>query len=79
MTPLGIQDGAKKVASVEKIIHVQLDKDSTCDEYICRFLNMVMVGLTDHVTLSASDTVTLDSYKIEPEQTIRAYQLRHFR
>jgi len=45
VSPLGIQEGAAKIASSEDIINVQLGEDSTSAEYVLSFLRKVMVGI----------------------------------
>jgi hypothetical protein len=51
VSPLGLQEGAKKVAAAEKILEVHLDKNSTAFDYVLSFLNRVMVGLTDDLSV----------------------------
>jgi hypothetical protein len=51
VSPLGLQEGANRVAAAENIISVQLDEESTRHEFVLRFLNMVMVGLHDTLSL----------------------------
>jgi hypothetical protein len=58
VSPLGVQDGAEKVATAENIVSVQLDQNSTRHEYILRFLNKIMVGLTD--SLSFRDSLEIE-------------------
>jgi hypothetical protein len=56
VSPLGLQEGAKRVATARKIESVELSPDSTHTEYMLRFLNKIFAGvqdiltLTDHVT-----------------------------
>jgi hypothetical protein len=57
ISPLGIQEGAAKIAEKEKIINVILDENSTRESYIMSFLNEVMVGLSD--TVEVSDEVSV--------------------
>ena len=47
VTPLGLQEGAKKVAKKENIVSVRLDEKSTTVTYVMSFLNQVFVGLVD--------------------------------
>jgi len=54
VSPLGLQEGALRVAAAENIVSVQLDQNSTRHEYILRFLNKVMVGLQDSLTFKGS-------------------------
>jgi hypothetical protein len=54
VSPLGLQEGAERVAAAENIVSVQLNEESTRHEYVLRFLNKVMAGL--HDTLSFKDS-----------------------
>jgi len=45
VTPLGIQEGAAKIALAENIINVQLGENSTPTEFVLSFLNKVIVGM----------------------------------
>lgn len=54
VSPLGIQEGAAKIAASEGIINVQLNANSTPSEFAMRFLNKVMVGIKDTVVLGDS-------------------------
>jgi Zn finger protein HypA/HybF involved in hydrogenase expression len=51
VTPLGIQEGAQKIAAKENIVDVRLNADSTTEEYVLSFLKRVMVGLKDTALL----------------------------
>jgi len=44
-SPLGLQEGAEKVAKAENIRNVILDPASTTTNYILKFLNEVHVGI----------------------------------
>lgn len=57
VSPMGMQEGAKKVAVAENIIDVQLTPDSSLFEYFLRFLNNVMVGV--HETVHVADDVVV--------------------
>jgi hypothetical protein len=59
VSPLGLQDGAEKVATAENIVSAQLDENSTRHEYVLRFLNKIMVGLADSVSFRDSLEVEL--------------------
>jgi hypothetical protein len=48
VSPLGFQAGAKRVASSEGILHVELHEDSTPTEFSMRFLNQLFVGIHEH-------------------------------
>jgi hypothetical protein len=63
VSPLGLQEGAAKVAAAERIHSVELNAASTTTEYIMRFLKTVMVGLKpEGITISA----TILSARLEP-------------
>ncbi len=49
VSPLGIQKGGKKIAQSENVIDVILNENSTTENYIMRFLNETIVGITDTV------------------------------
>jgi len=53
VSPLDLQSGAKKVASANNITHVQLDENSTIQNYFMKFFNELMLGFTS--TAIASD------------------------
>jgi hypothetical protein len=59
ISPLGTQEGAKKVASAENIHNVILEPKSTTEDYILKFLNKIMVGFTDKVSISDSFKATI--------------------
>jgi hypothetical protein len=50
VSPLGLQEGAARVAAAENIHSVLLDKDSTRTEYLLRFLNQVRIGIADRIS-----------------------------
>lgn len=45
VSPLGIQEGAAKIAAAENILNVQLDADSTPTQFAMKFLNKLMIGI----------------------------------
>jgi hypothetical protein len=57
VSPLGLQEGAERVAAAENIVSVQLNENSNRQDYVLRFLNRVMVGLSDTITFKDSVTV----------------------
>ena len=59
VSPLGFQAGARKVAAAEGIEEILLDANSTRTDYMLRFLNNVMAGvsLRGEGTLTATGTV----------------------
>jgi hypothetical protein len=58
VSPLGLQEGAERVAAAENIVRVQLNEDSTQHEYVLRFLNKVMIALQD--TISVKDSLEIE-------------------
>ncbi len=44
VTPIGLQEGAQRVAQTEGIVTVRLDSASTTTDYVMEFLKHVMVG-----------------------------------
>lgn len=44
VTPIGLQEGAAKVAAAGKIIPVVLNADSTTTDHVLQFLNRTMIG-----------------------------------
>ena len=58
VSPLGLQEGAERLAKAENIVEVRLDENSTNHEYLMKFLNKTMIGL--HDTISVSDDVTAE-------------------
>lgn len=58
VSPMGLQPGAEKVASSEGILEVMLDADSTPQEFAMRFLNKLMVGIQETISVSDSYTAT---------------------
>jgi len=55
ISPLGLQEGAKKIASDRNIIPVQLNENATNKQFLISFLNKVMYGARPH-TISARGT-----------------------
>lgn len=55
VSPMGLQEGAEKVADAEGVHSVQLSAGSTTTEYVLRFLNKVMLSLApDSVSVCAA-------------------------
>ena len=59
VSPLGLQAGAKKVAAKADIHEVIMREDSTTTEYLIKFLDKVCLGLTDVISLSITETLTI--------------------
>jgi len=59
VSPLGLQEGAERIAAAENIVSVQLNGGSTQHEYILRFLNKIMIGLHDTISFKESLEIEL--------------------
>jgi len=46
VSPLGLQEGARKIAEAENVVSVRLGENSTTKEYVLSFLNKIFVGVT---------------------------------
>ena len=55
VSPLGLQEGARRIAKAENVVSVRLGENSTTKNYVLRFLNKVFAGVT--VTAKASVNV----------------------
>ncbi len=51
VSPLGLQEGAEKVARAERIVNVKLNPDSTPHEFAMQFLNKIFIGFEERVSL----------------------------
>jgi hypothetical protein len=65
VSPLGFQEGAKRVAAAEGIHEVLMDANSTRSDYVLQFLNEVFVGMSD----TAGATATLKVKVIRADGT----------
>ncbi len=59
VSPLGLQEGAAKIAASEKTIEVQLNADCTPDKFVIKFLNKLMAGVKEGVSLGESANIVL--------------------
>lgn len=55
VTPLGFQEGAKKVAAHTHVHTVLLNEDCTRTDYILQFMNKMCVGLSDTINVNISE------------------------
>jgi hypothetical protein len=51
VSPLGLQEGAAKIAAAENVINVVLNENCNRYEYMMRFLEKLMIGALDTMTL----------------------------
>jgi hypothetical protein len=49
VSPLGLQEGGRKIAEAENIISVHLNEHSTTTNYVLRFLNRIFLGVTEEI------------------------------
>lgn len=70
VSPLGLQDGAAKVAGAENIHSVLLDENSTRTEYILAFLNELRVSRELKVKVDISVAVHLTGEDVEGEEAV---------
>jgi hypothetical protein len=59
VSPMGLQEGAEKVAVAENIHSVQLSEESTLENFVIQFLNKIWLGVTMSAKSSASATPRL--------------------
>ena len=52
VTPIELQRGARQVANHENIHHVVLDKESTTEAFVIKFLGRVMMGVQERIGVS---------------------------
>ena len=63
VSPMGLQDGAAKIAASQNIVTVQLNRDANEYEYVLRFLKNVMIGVQDTLRFTEKVTVTINEIK----------------
>ena len=51
VSPLGIQEGAAKVAASSNVLNVQLDANSTRTQFAMRFLKKLMIGIEERFVI----------------------------
>lgn len=54
VSPTGLQKGADKIAAFENIHFIRVSSESTIDQFVCEFRNIVSVGITESSSLSVS-------------------------
>ena len=52
VSPLGIQQGAEKIAKAENILNVRLDPNSTPNDFCMQFLNKLMIRKSDKISIT---------------------------
>jgi len=73
VSPLGLQEGARKIAEAENILEVHLAPNSTPQDFTLQFLNKIMIGITDSITLGdhAEVQVSTPRKKCGKEVTVK--------
>ena len=59
VTPLPLQEGAKKIAAHSNIVSVQLAPDSTPESFVIAFFDKLHAGLTENIQITESVVVKL--------------------
>lgn len=59
VSPTGLQSGAKKVAEANNIQSIELDANSTMENFIIKFLNKIFVGATLKMEISVRASATI--------------------
>ena len=59
VSPLGVQEGARKIAEAENVVSIRLGENSTTKEYVLAFLNKVFIGVTGAIQLSEGVVVVV--------------------
>jgi hypothetical protein len=57
---LGLQEGAERIAAARNIISVRLNEDCHRHEYVLGFLNKMMIGVHDTISVSLSEKVQVE-------------------
>jgi len=59
VSPLGLQEGAEKIAAAENVINVILNENCNRYEYMMQFLNRVMIGVHDVISIKESVEIVI--------------------
>jgi hypothetical protein len=59
VSPLGVQEGGRKIAQAENVVSVRLGENSTTKDYVLQFLNKIFVGVTANLVLSEGVVVAI--------------------
>jgi hypothetical protein len=65
VSPLGLQEGAERIANSENIISVQLSEESKRHDFVLRFLNRLMVGVENTTVCSDEVSIQLSTPRAE--------------
>ncbi len=59
VSPVGFQDGARKIAAATTISEVTLREDSTTTDYMLKFLNKIFCGVSDNISITESISIVI--------------------
>jgi hypothetical protein len=59
VSPMGFQEGAKKIAASENVFSIQLHENSTASDFAMRFLNQIYMGICMGAKASVRAVATL--------------------
>lgn len=65
VTPLGVQEGGRKLAEYEGIEIVHLDANSTMTDFVLEFLEKVIAGRS--AKLSGTGTLAAEAHAVQPD------------
>lgn len=72
VSPMGLQEGAEKVARAAHIESVRLDADCTTENFILGYLNRIRFGMLEHLP-PGQDSLTIkviEKGKVISEETV---------
>jgi len=70
VSPQGLQSGAKKVASANKIYEIKLDPSSTATAYFGEWLGQLRVGLTEKVDIQLSEHLVIKKFDKDGNEVV---------
>ena len=59
VSPLGFQEGGKKLTEAKNIAELFLTPDSTNENHVLRFLNETMIGVTEPIPVHVTEKATV--------------------
>lgn len=60
VSPLGLQEGALKIANAENILNLFLTQSSTPSNYVLRFLHQLMIGVTEEAPIGLHEHASVE-------------------
>ena len=71
VSPLGLQEGAAKIAAAENIHIVTLAPESTTTDYVFQFLNEIRAGVSDGVKVRDTAIAVVKNVKTGDKRTVQ--------